>query len=151
MGGSNSVVGSCREMTANKMYQYLSRIMVFFASRRCYFVYMQILIIIGWLCTWFGLVRFNTTQLGVVLWMDCRYFGRQWLWSWYTCFMKLRLHIRVMREAWCVKRDAWFVLYDSTSTSKCDALKFFLLKMLPSADLLYLFLHTGTWHLIINI
>ena len=35
--------------------------------------------------------------------------------------MKLRLHIRVKREAWCVKRDAWCVLHDSTCTSKCDA------------------------------
>ena len=46
---------------------------------------MQRIIIIRWLYTSFGLLGFNITQLGDVLWRDCRYFGRAWLWSWYPC------------------------------------------------------------------
>ena len=46
---------------------------------------MQRIIIIRWLYTWFGLLGFNITHIGDVLWRDCRYFGRAWLWSWYPC------------------------------------------------------------------
>ena len=43
------------------------------------------IIIIRWLYTWFGLLGFTITQLGDVLWRDCRYFGRKWLSSCYPC------------------------------------------------------------------
>ena len=55
------------------------------------------IIIIRWLYAWFGLLGFNITQLGDVLWRDCRYFGQVWLWSWYPCLLYIYTHtLRVM-------------------------------------------------------
>ena len=70
------------------------------------------------------------------------------LWCLTTC--KATLHIRVMHEAWCVKRDAWCVLHVSTCTSKYDAwcVKVIFAKVANQCGSPVAFLHTGKWHLI---
>ena len=63
------------------------------------------------------------------------------------CRHKLRL-----TYAWCMKRDAWCVLHDSTCTSKCDAwcVKVIFAEGATQCGSHVAFLHTGTWHLFLS-